>query len=275
MTRTDLDSGAVPASSFTLTQDDLMAVFRQKYNRTATLGWGPQMRLDHEYFTPDDHYEALVGKLLKPGADWCDVGCGRNIFPENPDLARSYAKRCGYVFGIDPDDNVRENTFVHEYFQGLAEDCRTDRRFDLVTLRMVAEHIENPQASLLSLAGLLKPDGLALIYTPHKWAPMSIAASVIPFGLHNPLKRLIWSSEARDTFPTQYKLNTRSDIRKYAQLTGLELVHYQRLDDCRITNSYRFLNRLELSARSVLAAVGVPYPEGCILCVLKRGAEVA
>ncbi len=61
-----------------------MAVFRQKYSRTATR-LGPANALDYGYFTPDDHYEALVGKLLTDGADWCDVGCGRNIFPENPD----------------------------------------------------------------------------------------------------------------------------------------------------------------------------------------------
>ena len=170
------------------------------------------MRLKHGYFTPDDYYEALVGRLLHDGAEWCDVGCGRNIFPENPDLARQYASRCRFVFGIDPDDNVRENALVNEYFQGFVEDCPIERQFDLVTLRMVAEHIENPEAALSRLARLLKPSGHAVIYTPHKWAPMSIVANVTPFGLHNPLKRLLWNSEARDTFPTQYKLNTRKDI---------------------------------------------------------------
>ncbi|MGH2550627.1 MAG: hypothetical protein ACRDHN_14630, partial [Thermomicrobiales bacterium] len=115
-------------------------MFRQKYRRFTTLGWGPRMRLDFGYFTPDDHYEALVGKLLKQGDDWCDVGCGRNIFPENPELAQQYASRCGHVFGIDPDDNVRENRFLHSHFQGLVEDCPIERQFNLVTLRMVAEH---------------------------------------------------------------------------------------------------------------------------------------
>jgi 2-polyprenyl-3-methyl-5-hydroxy-6-metoxy-1,4-benzoquinol methylase len=257
------------AATFTVTEDELMTVFRQKYSRTSSLGWGPRMRLEHGYFTPDDYYEALVGRLLHDGAEWCDVGCGRNIFPENPDLAREYASRCRFVFGIDPDDNVRENALVNEYFQGIVEDCPIERQFDLVTLRMVAEHIENPEAALSRLARLLKPSGHAVIYTPHKWAPMSIVANVTPFGLHNPLKRLLWNSEARDTFPTQYKLNTRKDIDRIAKLTGLEQVHYQRLDDCRITNSYRFLNRLELASRSALHAVGVPYPEACILAVLR------
>ncbi len=256
--------------AYTPSGDELMAIFRQKYSRKDTLGWGPTLRLDFGYFTPDDHYEALVGKLLTLGADWCDVGCGRNIFPDNPELAGQYASRCRFVYGIDPDDNVRENNFISGYFQGLVEACPIDRQFDLVTLRMVAEHIVNPNAALRRVAGLMKPSGHAVIYTPHKWAPMSIAASITPFGLHNPLKRLLWESDARDTFPTQYKLNTFDDLKRNAEQAGLTQVHYVRLDDCRITNSYRSLNWLELSMRRGLRGAGIPYPEACIISVLRR-----
>jgi 2-polyprenyl-3-methyl-5-hydroxy-6-metoxy-1,4-benzoquinol methylase len=253
---------------FPLKQDELLAVFRQKYSKNSTLGWGPRMRLESGYFTPDDHYEALVGRLLVSGSAWCDVGCGRNIFPENPELARWYAERCNFVYGIDPDDNVRENRFVHDFFQGLVEDCPTERRFDLVTLRMVAEHIEFPAPAMRRIASLLKPSGLAVIYTPYKWAPMSIAASITPFGLHNPLKRLLWNSEARDTFPTQYKLNTRADIDRHARSAGLRIAYFERLDDCRISNSYRRVNRFELLARNGLRRIGVPYPEACLIAAL-------
>jgi len=256
------------------TREELMAVYRQKYSRKDALGWGPTMRLNFGYFTPNDYYEALVGKLLPAGRDWCDVGCGRSIFPDNPELAERYAARCRFVYGIDPDDNVRENPFVHGYFQGLVEDCQTDREFDLVTLRMVAEHIVDPSSALRRVASLLKSGGHAVIYTPHKWAVMSIAASVVPFGLHNPLKRLLWwTSEARDTFPTQYKLNTYKDLKRHGEQAGLEQVHYERLDDCRISTSYRALNWLELSARNALRGIGIPYPEACIVSVLQKRAS--
>jgi 2-polyprenyl-3-methyl-5-hydroxy-6-metoxy-1,4-benzoquinol methylase len=135
---------------------------------------------------------------------------------------------------------------------------------------MVAEHIVNPTSALRRVALLLKPGGQAVIYTPHKWAPMSIAATVMPFGLHHPLKRLLWSSEARDTFPTQYKLNTFVDLKKHSESAQLALVHYVRLDDCRTTNSYRRLNWFELSVWRALSTVGIPYPEACILSVLRR-----
>ena len=256
---------------FTISVKELMGVFGPKYNRKPKQGWGPRLRLEYGYFSPDDHYEALVGKLLPAGAAWCDVGCGRNIFPDYPELAQQYASRCRYVFGIDPDDNVRENVFLHDYFQGLVEDCPTEHRFDLVTLRMVAEHVANPSAALSRVALLLKPSGHALIYTPHKWAPMSIIAGMTPFALHNPLKQLIWPGvHARDTFPTQYKLNTFQDLSRHAEAAGLTVAYYSRLDDCRITATYRALNRMELSLRRSLRAVGLPHPEACIIAVLRH-----
>jgi 2-polyprenyl-3-methyl-5-hydroxy-6-metoxy-1,4-benzoquinol methylase len=147
------------AGEFELDQAELIAVFSRKYGRHATLGWGPEMRLRHGYFTPDDHYEALVSRLLEPGANWCDVGCGRDIFPAFPELARELAHRCSFVYGIDPDENIKENTLISEGFQGLVEDCPSTHEFDLVTLRMVAEHIVDPPRVLARVAQLLKPGG--------------------------------------------------------------------------------------------------------------------
>lgn len=255
--------------AFELTNDDLVGFYGIKYSRAPTLGWGPRQRLAAGYFSPDDHYEALVGKLLAPGSEWCDVGCGRNMFPDYPELAEQCAARCSYVYGIDPDDNVRENRFIHGYFQGLVEDCPTEHKFDLITLRMVAEHITDPQRALSAVARMLKPSGRVVIYTPYKWSPMSIVASMTPFTLHNPLKQVLWPGiQSRDTFPTQYKLNTLDDLRQHADAAGLSLAHYVRLDDCRITAAYRRLNRVELRLRNALRALGIPHPEACVLAVL-------
>lgn len=228
------------------------------------------MRLHFDYFTPDDHYEALVARLLKPGDHWCDVGCGRDIFPTYPELARRCSDICGFVYGIDPDDNIKDNPYISEGFQGLVEDCPVGRRFDLITMRMVAEHIAQPTRALSRISDLLNPGGRIVVYTPHKWAPMSVIASIVPFALHNTFKQLLWRSEARDTFPTQYKLNTRSDLTFHCAAAGLTEVHYERLDDCRTTNSYRLLNQFELKARSLLRSVGVAYPEACILAVFEK-----
>jgi SAM-dependent methyltransferase len=249
------------------TLDELMQIYRVKYYRFGEPGWGPKLRLAAGYFTPDDHYEALVAKLVVPGSTWADVGCGRDIFPSHPDLARELSARAGYVLGIDPDDNVHENPFVTEKFQGLIQDYHADQRFDVITLRMVAEHIVDPASAMRKLAEMLKPGGAVVIYTPYKWAPMSVVASVVPFRLHNPLKRLIWGSESRDTFPTAYRMNTRRDLLRHATAAGLMEASFELLDDCRVTQNFKLLNRIELGTRGLLNRIGLRYPELCILAV--------
>lgn len=255
---------------FHIEHDHLLRIFDAKYGRGSELGWGPRMRLNFDYFSPDDVYEALVDSLVTPGCDWADIGCGRHLFPHNSELASVLAARCGMLFGVDPDPNIHDNPLVTEAFAGRIEDCTTSRRFDVITLRMVAEHIEDPLRTLAKLAELLKPGGHLVIYTPYKWAPMSIVATIVPFPLHNPLKKMIWNTEARDTFPTQYKLNTRADLLRHTSACGLREVHFQYLDDCRTTTAFRWLNFVELSLAKAARAVGLRHPESCLLGVYRQ-----
>lgn len=251
-------------------EDELAHAFQAKYYRNGQPGWSPVLRQRFGYFTPDDYYETLVSQLVRPGSTWADVGCGRDIFPQNPVLAAEIAARCSYVFGIDPDDNVRENRMVQGYFQGLVEDCDTTREFDVVTLRMVAEHIVRPEIAMQRVKRLLRPGGLAVVYTPYKWAPIPVITAAVPFALHNPLKRLIWDSQARDTFPTAFKLNTRKALLEHTSNAGLSEVLYAELDDCRTLAAFKWLNTIELALQRALRRVSIRYPEICLLGVYER-----
>ncbi|MGH8260567.1 MAG: class I SAM-dependent methyltransferase [Steroidobacteraceae bacterium] len=249
------------------TTEELLEIYRLKYDGK---GWGPRMRLAAGYFSPDEFYESEVARHVVQGTTWADIGCGRDIFPSNRRLAEVLCARAASVVGIDPDPNVLENPFVTERFQGMIEDYPAGKRFDLVTLRMVAEHITNPDIAVGKLARLLKPSGRLIIYTTSKWAPMSIIAMLVPFGMHNTLKRLIWNSEARDTFPTAYKLNTRRDLSRHTSAHCLKEISYRIIDDCRITGGYRVLQWIELRIRKLLRAIGLRHPESCILAVYER-----
>lgn len=249
---------------------DLEQLFEAKYRTTYGFGWGPQSRRGVGYYQPEDYYEAIVEKLVTDGCSWADVGCGRDIFPSNRKLAETLAKRARFVLGIDPDDNIKENSFLTECFQGLVEECPTENTFDVVTLRMVAEHIQDPDCAVRRLAGLTVKKGVVVIFTPNKWSPMSLVAKAIPSKLHNPLKRLIWSSEERDTFPTAYKLNTRRDLVEHFQRFGFREIFFAYVDDCTVTSRYRMANRLELGVRNLFFRAGVPYMENCLLAVFEK-----
>jgi len=257
-------------AEFALARDELLAVFDAKYRRKPQLDWGPQMRLDFDYFNPDDQYEALLAKLVKPGLWWADVGCGRDIFPSNPKLAAKLAQRCGFLYGVDPDPNVLDNAFVTERFQGLLQDCVTPHRFDLITLRMVAEHITEPDRTVAKLAELTRPGGLVIVYTPNKFSPVSMLAALVPNRYHFRIKRIFWGGEERDTFPTAFKMNTRRTLLRLFRANRFEEVFFSYLDDCRTFNNFRWLNFAELGIWKMLSAMGLHYPENCLLGAYRK-----
>jgi 2-polyprenyl-3-methyl-5-hydroxy-6-metoxy-1,4-benzoquinol methylase len=216
-----------------VTREHLLEVFKRKYESRQPVGWGPGLRLKFGYFNPDDIYEATVDSLVTPETAWLDVGCGRDIFPSNAAMARILADRCRILVGLDPSENIEENQFIHERFQGTIESFQTERRFDLVTLRMVAEHISDPSATAAALSRLAKPGGLVVIYTVYKWSPVTMVSSTAPFWLHHVVKKVIWNTEEKDTFPTEYRMNTRRDLRRIMQAAGFAEETFSYLDDCR------------------------------------------
>lgn len=242
----------------------------EKYGPPAAMGVSPSLRYRHRYAAADDCYEALVARLVSESTRWLDVGCGRDLFPSNVAGARELARRSRCLVGVDPDDNVLENELLTDRFQGVIEDFETADRFDLLTLRMVAEHVVDAGRCVRKLAELTDPGGLVVIYTPWRWAPMSLAATVVPFAWHNRLKRLIWDSEEQDTFPTAYRMNTRKDLLGLFSNNGFREVLFARVDDCSVLTRYPRLNALEIGARNLCYRANVLYPEYCVLSAYRR-----
>jgi 2-polyprenyl-3-methyl-5-hydroxy-6-metoxy-1,4-benzoquinol methylase len=253
-----------------VTQGQLTELFRHKYKSFGTPGWGPLLRLKFGYFNPDDIYEATVDSLITPDTEWLDVGCGRDVFPSNFPMAKILAERCRVLVGLDPSDNIDENPLIHERFKGFVEEFKTSRKFDLVTLRMVAEHIGNPAATVAALASFCKPGGRVVIYTVYKWSPVTVVSAAVPFQLHHVVKKVIWNTEEKDTFPTEYKMNTRRDLKRIFETAGFAEEQFSYLDDCRSLARWKITNSLELSVWKALHAVGLHYPEVCLLGTYRK-----
>jgi 2-polyprenyl-3-methyl-5-hydroxy-6-metoxy-1,4-benzoquinol methylase len=256
-----------------LTIKDLQLFFGQKYGAPSALGWGPRTRLRFNYFTPDDLYEATVARLVTRGCSWLDVGCGRDIFPGNEHLAGALAGRCGRLVGVDPSDNIDQNPFLHERAKVPLEHFQTGEQFDLVTFRMVVEHVERPAAVLETLSRVVKPGGKVAIFTVNKWSPVPLAAKIVPFGAHHAFKAFLWRTEERDTFPVVYAMNTRRQLKRLFHPAGFREYAFSYLDDCRTFARFPFLNRLELITRTLLRKFALPYPENCLLGIYERVAE--
>ena len=245
-------------------------VLRLKYGPSVAHGWTPRLRARFGYRSPDDWYEATLFHFVGPSTEWLDVGCGRNVFPSNPAGAAFLARTCRLLVGIDPSRNVRENDLVHEWAQCLLQDYKTDRKFDLVTLRMVAEHIEDPVKATAALARLVRPGGRAIVYTVAKFSPASLLAAATPLSIHHAAKRFLWDEEERDAFPVAYRMNTRRQLRQQFQRVGFREESFRYLDDCRSFGRWKPLAAMELATWRGLRSLGLRYPEGCLLGIYQR-----
>ena len=256
-----------------ITREDLEHIFLLKYGPPDKTGWGPRTRWALGHFNPDDHYEALIEKLVGPASRWLDVGCGRSLFRSNEALARLLADRCDRLVGVDPDPTLQENPFVHEKVSLPLEDYRTKERFDLVTMRMVAEHVENPNRLAATLRDCTNPGGNVVVYTVNKYSPVPIITAFLPFDLHHPLKWVLWRSKKKDTFPTFFRMNTRARLRKIFEEAGFTEAFFTYLDDCRTTSGFKRLQWIELIAWRGLRRLGLRYPENCLLGVYRKSSS--
>lgn len=265
----------LPTSCEMPSRAELETLFRQKHGNPETTGWGPKRRFGFGYYNPADVYESLVSKLVFPGCTWLDVGGGDAIFPENAELARQLAQRAGRLVAVDPSDNVQQNPYAQEKVQSFLEEYHTNERFDLATMRMVVEHVGRPESFLKALSGLLKPGGLAVVFTVNFWTPVSLCSAALPFGSHHGLKRLFWGSEEKDTFPVEYRMNTRGALRSLFHTAGFDEVQFAKLDDLSVFGQFKRLNYLELLAWTAFRSVGLHYPENCLLGVYRRRTAVS
>jgi len=97
-----------------------------------------------------------------------------------------------------------------------------DNYADIITLRMVVEHLENPDNVLRELTRILKPEGRMIIYTPNLYNPWRIVAIYFPTFYINKVKKKWWNMPEEDIYPHYYKLNTRKKIKKTLGKLGLE-----------------------------------------------------
>ncbi len=174
------------------------------------------------------------------------------------------------LVGVDPDETVNENTFVHQRVTACIEDYQSDQTFDLVTLRMCAEHVAEPDRAVAAFSRLTKPGGKVIIYTINRWSPVPIITWIVPFGLHHPIKRLIWKTEEKDTFPVSYLMNTRKQLIQLFQRHGFREYYFAYLDDCRTSSRFRALQFVELAGWKLLKSLGIRYPENCLLGIYEH-----
>lgn len=143
--------------------------------------------IDHRWPGEARSFTPLAGRRA------LDVGCGAGL------LAEPLARMGASLTALDAAPENIAVASAHAQAQGLSIDYRAtpveqmaDQDFDLVTSMEVIEHVADPAAFVVALAGKLAPDGLMILSTPNRtalsrFAMITIGESVggIPKGTHD------------------------------------------------------------------------------------------
>jgi len=245
-------------------------VFRYTYGRKPK-GWGPFIRQKYDYCTPEDYYQASIVSILKEGDKWLDIGCGRDIFPSNNKLAKILTSRAKEMVGVDPSPNVLDNDLLNRSYLGYVDKVPEENYYDLITLRMVAEHVADPDELVRQIDRVAASGAHIIVYTIYKWSPVSIITKLTPFWAHHAPKRFFWNVEERDTFPVEYKMNTKSELQDIFSRKNFDNTLFMYLDDCRTLTKYKLGLHTELTIRKILNLFKLHYPEVCILSIYRKG----
>ncbi len=155
----------------------------------------PSYRFDWEVYT-----ELLEG-VLHAGVKWLDAGSGKNLWIDE-------YRDVGLGVGVD--------RVVHGKLRGNERFCVGDLyelpfrsgAFDLVTCRAVVEHLSDPLCAFAEFHRVLKREGVLLVQTTNRFAPLVLLANVLPWSWKRALIKALSGVCEEDIFPTHHRLNS-------------------------------------------------------------------
>jgi SAM-dependent methyltransferase len=199
---------------------------RTDSNTAETSVWIPTVDALRRRLYPDvlqrDPVANLVSRLtsvVQPSHRVLDLGAGageRNAY--------SLKGKVRQIIGIDLDRRVTRNPLVDS---GLRADIYAlpfqSGSFDVVFSVYVFEHVDRPSELLEEIARVLRPGGICLVLTPNIFHYVTLLSRLTPTAFHQ------WVNKHRgraseDTFPTRYRLNSRSALTQQVTAAGMDVV---------------------------------------------------
>jgi SAM-dependent methyltransferase len=172
-------------------------------------------------------YASLVFQHLSPYTVWLDAGCGSRLLEDDMGpLENCLASHCKSIFGMDL--AVTSHSNIKSLLQGsLCHLPFHENSLDLITCRMVVEHLDRPAEAFAEVARCLRPGGAFIAITPNLLnygiLANAVATKVMPGKLR---LRIVHASDSRpneEIFPVCYKANTMHRLVDLLNGSGLQV----------------------------------------------------
>ena len=219
-----------------------------------------------------EQFHRLCAVTIPKGSRILEVGSG----PDN--RTSRFLASLGELHGLDPDPAVRSNTALRtaSVLEGTSFPFESGT-FDACASDYVAEHIENPAGHLAEVRRVLRPGAPYVLRTPNLFHYVPLVSFLTPHSVHKLLANRLRGHAPghHDPYPTFYRWNTRSRIRRTATAAGFEV---ERMETIEKEPSYGQSSRLlfllflayERAVNSTELASGL---RSNILAVLRRPAR--
>jgi ubiquinone/menaquinone biosynthesis C-methylase UbiE len=144
-------------------------------------------------------------------------------------VLRKYIGRAARLIGVEIVDFSDVPQGIETHSSDLAKIPLPDACIDLIMSRSVFEHLSNPQAVYNEFSRVLRPGGSVVFLTANMWDYGTLIARLVPNRFHARIVKHVEGREEEDTFPTEYKTNTRRDVQRLALNAKLNIDSFEYL----------------------------------------------
>ncbi len=147
-----------------LKENSLLNIYPPDYYSYSPGSTGWLFRLKDRWDTR--FYKSILRKVSAPNLSVLDVGGGTG---QVLDILKYADKRITYTEVVDIDINARELTEKkgHIYTQSSIETYCTEKKFDVILLLNLIEHVGNPDQLIEKAADMLSDNGVIIVKTPN------------------------------------------------------------------------------------------------------------